>query len=104
MLVGLGVLLLVLDDLEEDENEPDDAEQVAADALRKVLVEKSTDTKTSNVGELTKMVTPYKRNVVLHRGSTSSVHVIVFRMIFWVRNRYSMIGSSSGPFASLVQL
>jgi hypothetical protein len=33
MFLGLGVLLLVLDDLEEDENEPDDAEKVAAEAL-----------------------------------------------------------------------
>jgi hypothetical protein len=39
MFVALGVILLVLDDLEEDENEPDDAEKVAADELQTVLVD-----------------------------------------------------------------
>jgi hypothetical protein len=40
MFLTLWVVLLVLDNLEEDENEnePDDAEKVAADALRTVLV------------------------------------------------------------------
>jgi hypothetical protein len=39
MFVTLGVVLLVLDDLEEDENKQDDAETIVADALRSVLVE-----------------------------------------------------------------
>jgi hypothetical protein len=38
MFLTLGVVLLVLDDLEEDKNKPDDAEKVA-DMLRKVLVD-----------------------------------------------------------------
>jgi hypothetical protein len=39
MFMTLGVILPVLDDLEEDENEPDDAEKIAADELRTVLVD-----------------------------------------------------------------
>jgi hypothetical protein len=39
MFLTLGVVLLVLDDLEEDENEPEDAEKIAANALRTLLVD-----------------------------------------------------------------
>jgi hypothetical protein len=39
MFATLGVVLLVLDDLEEDENKQDDMETIVADALRSVLVE-----------------------------------------------------------------
>jgi hypothetical protein len=39
MFLTLGVVLLVLDDLEEDENIQDDAEKIATDMLQKVLVD-----------------------------------------------------------------
>jgi hypothetical protein len=39
MFVALGVVLLVMDDLEEYDNKQDDTEKIVADALRTVFVE-----------------------------------------------------------------